>query len=165
MFAKDELANLEKNIHRLRQQLQSKRDVLVTIAPEEQTRIEQQIADLREKIAKLERDYWELLNQQAISVELTDDEAEPIAVEWVERAGQLAIDPPSDVPAEVLERVQTVAQKAADPGQSAAVKVKGMISALPPFFSLGVEAELDVAAFLQRNFPTFCNWAGALAKK
>jgi hypothetical protein len=165
MFAKSELANLEKNIQRLKQQLAGKRDTLTTIAPEEQVRIQQQIDDLRLRISDLEQEYWEILHQRSIDWDLSEAEAEPIMAEWVEKASELATNPPVNVPAEVLQQVQVVAEKAADPGQSAAIKVKGMISALPPFFSVGIETELDVAVFLQRNFPTFCKWAAALAKK
>jgi len=165
MFASDELANLEKNIKRLKQQLAGKRDTLVTIAPEEQVRIQQQIDDLRLRISDLEQEYWEILHQRSIDWDLSEAEAEPIVAEWVEKASELATNPPVNVPAEVLQQVQVVAEKAADPGQSAAIKVKGMISALPPFFSVGIETELDVAVFLQRHFPTFCKWAAALAKK
>ena len=44
-MATDELQNLEDNIQRLKQQLAGKRNTLVTIAPEEQVRIKQQIED------------------------------------------------------------------------------------------------------------------------
>jgi len=165
MFASDELANLEKNIKRLKEQLAGKRDTLITIAPDEKVRIRQQIEDLRSEISAFEREYWEILYQRSIGWNLAEAEAEPIVAEWVEKASQLATNPPKNVPTEVLQQVQAVAQQAAEPGQSAAIKVKGMISALPPFFSVGIETELDVAVFLQRNFPTFCQWAVALAKK
>jgi hypothetical protein len=165
MFDRDQLANLEKNIERLKQQLAGKRDTLTTIAPEEKVRIQQQIDDLRSEIRALEREYWEILHRRSISFEPSEDEAEPIVAEWVEKANQLATNPPANVPAEILQQVQAVAQQLDQPGQSAAIKVKGMISALPPFFSVGVETELDVAAFIERNFPTFHNWARALAKK
>jgi hypothetical protein len=54
-MATDELQNLEENIQRLKQQLAGKRNTLVTIAPEEQVRIEQQIEDLRRQIRDFER--------------------------------------------------------------------------------------------------------------
>jgi hypothetical protein len=165
MFDEEELANLEKNINRLKQQLANKRDALVTIAPGDEARMEQQIEDLCSRIKKLERDRSEILQQRLPHFDLSDAEAEPIVAEWVEKASQLATNPPADVPAEIFAQVQAVAQQAAEPGQSAAIKVKGMISALPPFLSVGVEAELDVAEFWQRNFPTFYKWKMALAKK
>ncbi|XGV86546.1 MAG: hypothetical protein ACAF42_13440 [Limnothrix sp. BL-A-16] len=165
MFDQNELANLEKNIKRLKQQLAGKRDTLVTIASDEKVRIRQQIEDLRSEINGLEREYWELLHQRSISFEPSEDEAEPIVAEWVEKANQLETNPPANVPAEILQQVQAVAKRLDQPGQSAAIKVKGMISALPPFFSVGIETELDVAGFVKGNFPTFWNWAAALAKK
>ena len=54
-MAPDELQNLEDNIQCLKQQLAGKRNTLVTIAPEEQVRIEQQIEDLRRQIRDFER--------------------------------------------------------------------------------------------------------------
>jgi predicted nucleic acid-binding Zn-ribbon protein len=60
-MATDELQNLEENIQRLKQQLAGKRNTLVTIAPEEQVRIEQQIEDLRRKIRDFEREKWDLI--------------------------------------------------------------------------------------------------------
>ena len=165
MFDRDELANLEKNIKRLKQQLADKRDALITTAPGGKALIRHQIEDVRSDIRDLEQEYWEILHQRSISFEPSEDEAEPIVAEWVEKANQLATNPPANVPAEILQQVQAVAKRLDQPGQSAAIKVKGMISALPPFFSVGVETELDVAAFMQRNFPTFCQWAGRLAKK
>ena len=63
MFDRDELANLEKNIKRLRLQLAGKRDTLTTIAPEEKVRIQLQIDDLRSEICAREQEYWEILHQ------------------------------------------------------------------------------------------------------
>jgi septal ring factor EnvC (AmiA/AmiB activator) len=165
MFAQNELANLEKNIQRHRDQLAGKRNTLTTIAPEEKVRIQQQIDDLRSQISKLEQEYWEILHQRSMGLDFSDAEAEPIVAEWVEKANQLETNPPANVPAEILQQVQAVAKRLDQPGQSAAIKVKGMISALPPFFSVGIETELDVAGFVKGNFPTFWNWAAALAKK
>jgi regulator of replication initiation timing len=54
-MATDELQNLEENIQRLKQQLAGKRNTLVTIAPEEEVRIEQQLEDLRRQIRDFER--------------------------------------------------------------------------------------------------------------
>jgi len=60
-MATDELQNLEDNIQRLKQQLAGKRNTLVTIAPEEQVRIKQQIEDLRRLIRDFEREKWDLV--------------------------------------------------------------------------------------------------------
>ena len=141
MFDRDELANLEKNIKRLKQQLADKRDALITTAPGDKARIRHQIEDVRSEICALEQEYWEILHQRSLSFEPAEDEAEPIVAEWVEKANQLATNPPANVPAEILQQVQAVAKRLDQPGQSAAIKVKGMISALPPFFSVGVETE------------------------
>ncbi|MFM6513582.1 MAG: tetratricopeptide repeat protein [Microcystis panniformis] len=60
-----ELQNLDKNIQRLKEQLAGKRDTLVTIAPEEQVRIKQQIEDLRRQIRNFEREKWDLIASES----------------------------------------------------------------------------------------------------
>ncbi|MGK7944229.1 MAG: hypothetical protein AB4058_07155 [Microcystaceae cyanobacterium] len=82
-MANPELKNLDKNIERLKAQLANKRNTLVTIAPEEQMRIEQQIEDLREQIQKFEQEKYELIASLAQEVEITEAEAEPLIVEII----------------------------------------------------------------------------------
>lgn len=69
-----ELQNLDKNIQRLQEQLAGKRDTLVTIAPEEQVRIKQQIEDLRQKIRDFEREKWDLIASESQEASFPDAE-------------------------------------------------------------------------------------------
>ncbi|GEA27945.1 hypothetical protein MiAbW_02516 [Microcystis aeruginosa NIES-4325] len=84
-MATDELQNLEHNIQRLKQQLAGKRNTLVTIAPEEQVRIKQQIEDLRRQIWDFEREKWDLIASDSQEASFSDAEvmvleAEPLAI-------------------------------------------------------------------------------------
>ncbi|CCI16907.1 Kinesin light chain (modular protein) [Microcystis aeruginosa PCC 9807] len=64
-MATDELQNLQDNIQRLKKQLAGKRNTLVTIGPEEQVRIKQQIEDLRRLIRDFEREKWDLVASES----------------------------------------------------------------------------------------------------
>jgi predicted nucleic acid-binding Zn-ribbon protein len=78
-----EFKSLDKNIDRLKAQLANKRDTLVTIAPEEKVRLQQQIEDLREQIRDLEQEQWQLISQMTGDLTITNEEAEPIVAELV----------------------------------------------------------------------------------
>jgi predicted nucleic acid-binding Zn-ribbon protein len=63
------LQQLLKDIDRLEAQRSGKENTLVTIAPEEKVRIEQQIDDLKEQMARKRREFWEALAER---LQLTD---------------------------------------------------------------------------------------------
>lgn len=65
----------------------------------------------------------------------------------------------------MLDWLQKIYAEVSKPGEPAAAKLKGTLSLLPPFVGLAYEAELDTETFLKRHFPTFQQWAKALAKK
>jgi hypothetical protein len=66
---------------------------------------------------------------------------------------------------EVLQILQEIRDKLNQPGPTAAAKLKGVISSIPPFVGISYEAELDTENFFQQHFPTFRKWAKVLAKK
>ena len=162
MSAKD-LEQLEDDINLLRDQLAGKRRTLVTIAPEEQVRIEQQIAELRKKIRNFEQEKWELIAQITSNSDIANDEAEAVVAELVAEGEVIATNPPDDVL--VLELLQKILGKLNEPDKPAAAKLKGAISALPPFVSLTYEAELDTENAVRKYFPTFSNWTKNLASR
>ena len=131
MSAKD-LEQLEDDIKLLRDQLAGKRRTLVTIAPEEQVRIEQQIAELRKKIRNFEQEKWDLIAQLTSTSDIANDEAEAIVAEIVADVAN----PPDDVSADILALLQNILAKLNEPDKNAAAKLKGAISLLPPFVSL-----------------------------
>ena len=87
-----ELQNLDKNIQRLKEQLAGKRDTLVTIAPEEQVRIKQQIEDLRRLMRDFEREKWDLIASE--SQEASFPDAEVMVAEIVTELTAITTEPP-----------------------------------------------------------------------
>ena len=101
-MATDELQNLEHNIQRLKQQLAGKRNTLVTIAPEEQVRIKQQIEDLRRQIWDFEREKWDLIASE--SQEASFPDAEVMVAEIITEVTAITTEPPPELAsAQILE--------------------------------------------------------------
>ena len=153
------LEQLEDDIKLLRDQLAGKRRTLVMIAPEEQVRIEQQIAELLKKIRNFEQEKWDLIAQLTSTSDIAKDEAEAIVAEIVADVAN----PPDDVSADILVLLQNILAKLNEPDKNAAAKLKGAISLLPPFVSLTYEAELDTENTFQKYFPTVSHWGKSLA--
>ncbi len=153
-MATGELQNLDKNIQRLKEQLAGKRDILVTIAPEEQVRIKQQIEDLRRLIRDFEREKWDLVASD--SQEASFPDAEVMVAEIVTELTAITKEPPPELAsAQILELLNQILAKLNQPERSAAAKLKAAISTIPPFVSLTYEAELDTESTFKRYFPTF----------
>ena len=150
------LEQLEDDIKLLRDQLAGKRRTLVTIAPEEHVRIEQQIAELRKKIRDFEQEKWELIAQITSSSDIANDEAEVVVAELIAEGAAIATNPPNN--ALVLELLQKILGKLNEPDKNAADKLKGAISLFPPFVSVICEAELDTENTVRKYFPTFSRW-------
>jgi predicted nucleic acid-binding Zn-ribbon protein len=134
-MATDELQNLDKNIQRLKEQLAGKRDILVTIAPEEQVRIKQQIEDLRRLIRDFEREKWDLVASD--SQEASFPDAEVMVAEIVTELTAITKEPPPELAsAQILELLNQILAKLNQPERSAAAKLKAALSTIPPFVSL-----------------------------
>ena len=154
LMSASELKNLDKNIARLKAQLANKRDTLVTIAPEEKVRLQQQIEDLREQIRDLEQEQWQLISQMTGDLAISNEEAEPIVAELVTEVESVKQQPDQLSP-EILDLLQQILAKLNAPNTPAAAKLKAAISTLPPFVSLTYEAELDTESTFRTYFPTF----------
>ncbi|NEQ69684.1 MAG: hypothetical protein F6K21_30165 [Symploca sp. SIO2D2] len=162
-MSSDRLREAEENLNDLRQQLAGKKRTLVTIAPEEEVRIEQQINKLKAKIKRFEEEYWQILADESDAVDIPEPAPEVIVAEIVEKAGQLQTS--QQYSDEVLEWLQKIHAEVSQPETTAAAKLKGALSLVPPFVNLSYEAELDTETFLRTHFPTFTKWAKKLAKK
>ncbi len=148
------LAQIQENLNDLYEQLGGKERALIRAPEEEKTRIRQQIRDLKKDIHQCEEDYLQRLRQE--SVELTFNEADAQAVidvvaEEVTRIESNA----SEYPDELIQQVREIRAKLEQPGTPAALKVKPVISLLPPGIGLSIEGELDTENFLRKHFPTF----------
>ena len=130
-----ELQNLDKNIQRLKEQLAGKRDILVTIGPEEQVRIKQQIEDLRRLIRDFEREKWDLVASD--SQEASFPDAEVMVAEIVTELTAITKEPPPELAsAQILELLNQILAKLNQPERLAAAKLKASLSTIPPFVSL-----------------------------
>jgi len=164
-MSSDRLRHVEKNLTRLRQQLEGKENTLTTIAPEERKRIEQQIDDLKKLMRPVEEEYWQILaNQPVETANDLNPAPEVVVAEIVDRVGQLQASQQYSHNDLVLQLLQDIDAKVSE-DKSAAAKLKGVVSLLPPFVNLSYDVELDTENFLQRHFPTFRRWSNALAKK
>ena len=157
------LSDIEENLESLREQLGGKEKARVLARLEDKTLIKQQIRVLCKEIQEEEEKYWQVLAQQAKTVEIPEQEAEIIVAEIVEEVGQIEVQ--GQYSDEVLQILQEMRDRLNQPGPTAAAKLKGVISSIPPFVGISYEAELDTENFFQRHFPTFQEWAKVLAKK
>ena len=96
-------------------------------------------------------------------MEIPEPEAEIFVADIVEEVGQFEVQ--GQYSDEVLQILQEIRDKLNQPGATAAAKLKGVISSIPPFVGISYEAELDTENFFQQHFPTFRKWAKALPKK
>jgi hypothetical protein len=157
------LSQIEENLELLQEQLGGKENALILGAPEEEIRINQQIRKLRKKIREQEEEYWQVIAQQTKTEEIPEHEAEIIVAEIVEEVGQIEVQ--GQYSDEVLQILQQIRDRLNQPGPTAAAKLKGVISSIPPFVGISYEAELDTENFLQQHFPTFRKLIKVLAKK
>jgi hypothetical protein len=157
------LPDMEENLEDLKEQLVGKVKALNLAPQEEKIRIKQQIRELRKEIREQEEKYWQVLAQQTKTVEIPEQEAEIIVAEIVEGVGQIEVQ--RQYPDEVIQILQEIRDKLNQPGATAAAKLKGVISSIPPFVGISYEAELDTENFFQQHFPTFRKWIKVLAKK
>jgi hypothetical protein len=159
----DRLPDMEENLEDLKEQLVGKVKTLNLAPQEEKIRIKQQIRELRKEIREQEEEYWQVLAQQTKTVEIPEQEAEIIVAEIVEEVGQIEVQ--REYPDEVVQILQEIRDKLNQPGATAAAKLKGVISSIPPFVGISYEAQLDTENFFQQHFPTFRKLIKVLAKK
>ncbi|MEG4032106.1 MULTISPECIES: hypothetical protein [unclassified Microcoleus] len=157
------LSDIQENLEDLQEQLVGKQKALNLAPQEEKIRIKQQIRELRKEIREQEDDYWQVIAQQTKTVEIPEHEAEIIVAEIVEEVGQIEVQ--GQYSDEVLQILQEIRDKLNQPGATAAAKLKGVISSIPPFVGISYEAELDTENFFQQHFPTFRKLIKVLAKK
>lgn len=157
------LSDMEENLELLQEQLVGKVKALNLAPQDDKIRIKLQIRELRKEIREQEKDYWQVFARQTKTVEIPEQEAEVIVAEIVEEVGQIEVQ--GEYSDEVLQILQEIRDKLNQPGATAAAKLKGIISSIPPFVGISYEAELDTENFLQKHFPTFRKWDKVLAKK
>jgi hypothetical protein len=161
----NEIQSIEQNIANLREQLAGLRGTLSTAPEEDEVRLEQKIRKLRKKIANFEGEYWTLVSQNLPGWPIEAADADVVQREIVEQVNQFEALPPSELQTEMLSLLQSIRDRLDAPGTTAAAKLKGVISSIPPFVGLAYEAELDTEQFFKTYFPTFRGWVAALVKR
>ncbi|MBD2043768.1 hypothetical protein [Microcoleus sp. FACHB-672] len=131
------------------------------------TQAEQRLLlEIKPKIEEYKKEYWQILASQAGSLAIPEQEAEAAIIEIVEFVGQVEVNQSATYPDEVLQILQEIRDKLNQPGASAAAKLKGIISSIPPFVGVSYEAEIDMENFFRTYFPTFTHLIkGAATKK
>ncbi|MDZ8091312.1 MAG: hypothetical protein RMZ42_05145 [Nostoc sp. DedQUE05] len=163
-MSSDRLCHLENVLSRLRQQVSSKELTLTKTPDEDKERIKFQIADLKKEMRPFEQEYWQILSQQSGSIDISEQEAQVVVAEIVNQVGEIEVSS-STYSDEVLMLLKEIRDKLNQPGKSAAAKLKGVISSIPPFVGISYEAELDTENFLRNHFPTFTSWINRTIKK
>jgi regulator of replication initiation timing len=161
----DRLHQLDTNLESLREQLGGMEEAYTLSPLEEQTRLKLRIKKLKAQIHEFEQEYWQTLAQESNQLQIAEPEAEVAIAEIVEGVTQIEAQPPATYSAEMLQLLRQIREELNQPGTPAAVKVKWVLSAMPPFVGLATEGELDLEKFLQTHFPTFRKWSKALTKK
>lgn len=118
--------------------------------------------EIQPQIREYEEEYWEVIAQQTKVMEIPELKAEVIVAEIIEEVGQMEAQ--RQYPDEVIQMLQEIRDKLNQPGLTAATKLKGVISTIPPFVGISYEGELDTGYFLGQHFPTFQKWIQTLGE-
>lgn len=164
-MSSDRLREVEEDLKKLRDQRRAEEEVILVTMGMLREQAEQRLTlFINPKIRQYEKEYWQILANQPeeTAISVADPAPEVVVAEIVDRVGQLqASQQYSDL---VLQLLQEIDAKVTE-NKSAAAKLRGVLSVLPPFVNLSYEAELDTENFLEMHFPTFRRWSKALAKK
>lgn len=150
-----EIQSLEQNIADLREQLTGLWDALATASEDDEIRLKQKIRKRKKKLAEFDREYWQLVSQVAPTWSVDEADAELIQGEIVEGINRIEELSASEQQTEMLELLKEIRAQLNKPGSTAAGKLKGVISSMPPFIELQYHAELDTEKFFKTYFPTF----------
>jgi hypothetical protein len=164
MPSDDRLSQIEKKLKLLRDQQDALEQEAILTTGLAKIQAKQRLGEeIKPEIREYEKEYWQVLAQQTQTEEIPEQEAESIVAEIVEGVGQIEVQ--RQYPDEVIQILQEIRDKLNQPGATAAAKLKGVISSIPPFVGISYEAELDTENIFQRHFPTFRKWAKVFAKK
>lgn len=162
----DRLRQIEENLNLLReQQANVEREALLTTGLP-RTQAEQRLRlDIKPKIREYEQEYWQILAANVEQLVIPEMEAETAVVEIVQQVAQLEVNQSAPCPDEMLQLLREIRDRLNQPGPSAAAKLKGIISSIPPFIGVSYEAELDTETFFRTHLPTFTRLIRGAAKK
>lgn len=81
-----------------------------------------------------EKEYWQILADESVTVALSEPAPEVVVAEIVEQAGKLQTS--QQYPDEVLKWLEKIYVEVSKPGESVAARLKGALSLLPPFVNV-----------------------------
>ncbi|MDM9583823.1 hypothetical protein [Nostoc sp. GT001] len=163
-MSSDRLGEVEEILTSYRKQVFGKELTLTTTPDEDKERIKLQITKLKKSMQPYEQEYWKILSEQSESIEISEQEAQVVVAEIVNQVHKIEVNSPT-YPNEALMLLKEIRDKLNQPDKSAAAKVKGVISSIPPFVGISYEAELDTENFLRNHFPTFISLINRAIKK
>ena len=162
-MSNDRLRHLENQLEILQEQRAALEQEALMKGGLTKIQIEQELRiTIKPKIREYEKEYWQILAKSEVD-KIDEPDAEVIVAEIVESVDRLAVQ--QNYPAEIMPILLELRDDLNRPGTSAAIKVKWVLSMIPPFVGLATEGELDLEKFWQTNFPTFRKWSKELAKK
>ena len=162
-FLDDRLQAIEENLQLLRTDIAGRERSKILAPFEEEARIDLQIKQRRKQMKPLEEEYWQLLTTRSNQTQIVESEAEIVIAEIVEQTAQLQAS--GQYSEEIVEMLKKIYAEVSKPSSPAASKLKGAVSLIPPFISLGYEAEIDTGNIFRTRFPTFTRWCKSLVKK
>jgi hypothetical protein len=155
MFS-DRLVKIEKNLKLLYEQRDEiENDELLNQNPRARTQSKQQIREqVQPKIRKYEMEYLQVLHKESATLTFNEADAQAVIDVVAEEVARIESNT-SAYPDELIQQVREIRAMLEQPGTPAALKVKPVISLLPPGIGLSIEGELDTENFLRQHFPTF----------
>jgi hypothetical protein len=150
----DRLAQIQKHLNDLYEQLGDRETAVIQAPTEDKTRIRQQIRDVKKDIQQFETDYLQCLGQESVALAFEETDAQAVLNVVAEEVTRIE-GKSSEYPDKLLQQVRAIREILDKPGTSAALKIKPVISLVPPGLGLTIEGELNTESFLQKNFPTF----------
>lgn len=156
----DRLSELEKLLNSLYEQRYALEEgALMTSDDEKRIQNEQKIRDkIRPQIQKYEEEYLQQLKQRAVRLTFGEEDAEAVidvVAQEVARVERKVNTYPDEYQDQIIQLLQEIKTKLEAPQPTAAAKLKGILSSIPPFIGISYEAEIDTENFLRQHFPTF----------
>ncbi|MCY7332920.1 MAG: hypothetical protein LH649_09730, partial [Pseudanabaena sp. CAN_BIN31] len=151
---KGRLTQIEFLLQSLREQKFASEKESIFIGALDKTKAEQRLkSEIIPRIKELQQEYWQILSQPGF-IEFSDQEANVVLAEVVKECNSIELKE-SVYPSEELTLLTEIRDKLNQNDKTAAAKLKGIISSIPPFIGVSYEAEIDTENFLTKYFPTF----------
>jgi uncharacterized protein YdcH (DUF465 family) len=162
----DRLSQIEKQLESLYEQYNEiEDDITNNQNPQARAQSKQQLKNLKPRIQEYEKEYLQTIQQKATNLDFVEADAQ-VVIDVVTKEVARIESNPSICSDKLLQQIRAIREKLDQPDTSASLKIKPIISLLPPGIGLAIEGELDTENFLRENFPIFTRlMRGAKLKK